>query len=299
MFTLWAGGRETNKVPTSGSRLSRFALSLTHSLDEMIMTLAELIGITHLDFTNCFVEQDCGTRLGWDFGLSPQELILFAKADLAQKDKRGAVNSLTNAKRAIDCQIDRIFKSFGYEFDEPPEHLNNFCDYFCDSSCPPDALAKLRVVNAFGMAPGGLVSHARSTRHKLEHYYETPTEDDVRKAIETAELFVAATEKKLIDFWTFELTDEEHRNAADDGKLSGLYVTQCSHNESDFDIRYYCPFTKKRYEAIVPTDNPSHAALLRMCISLDQAEEFTRSLAYLLKLNEHPMPSNKINLKII
>lgn len=262
------------------------------------MELDELIAITKIDFTNCFADLDCGTRLDWSFDISPLEFLSFSKSDLREGGKRGAINSLTNAKRAIDCQTDRIFKSFGYEFDDFPEYLRNFCHFFCEDDRSKDLPIKLKIINAFGMAPAGLVSDVRNLRNKMEHYYNIPSVDDVRLSIEVAELFISATEKKLIDYWEFELTDTKHRNSAENGKLSGLYITK-KIQSGNFEIRYYCPFTKDKYVVEVSSENSSYAPLMRMCISHDQEEEFRRSLIYLLKINDHKIPENKVRAYVI
>ncbi len=152
------------------------------------------------------------------------------------------------------------------------------------------------------MAPGGLVSDVRLLRNKLEHYYSIPSEIEAGRAIEIAELFVAATEKKLMDFWGFELTDDKHKDASEFCKISGLYVSESIGQQSmhgNITILYYCPFSHKDYRVIVSPQDPSHAAIVRMCISHDQEYEFRRSLVYLLKINQHEIPSEKVNVKMI
>lgn len=263
------------------------------------MKLDELINISKIDFSDCFAELDSGTRLNYSFDISPSEFLSFAKSDLREGEKRGVINSLTNAKRAIDCQIDLIFKSFGYEFDQLPESLQDFCEYFCEDERSKDLPYKLKVINAFGMAPAGLVSKARTLRNKLEHFYNIPTDEEVRNAIEIAELFISATEKHLMNFWGFELTDAKHKKNVESDKLSGLYIIDKP--DSDLyclEVNYYCPYTKKRYTVDVTPDNSSYAPLMRMCISSDQDEEFRRSLIYLLKLNAHKIPQKNVNIYI-
>ena len=263
------------------------------------MELKELISLAKIDFTNCVAELDSGSRLDWKFEISPFEFLSFAKSDFRDGGKKGNINALTNSKRAIDCQIDRIFKSFGYEFDRFPEYLNTFSNYFCEDVRSNDLPIKLRIINAFGMAPAGLVSDARTLRNKMEHYYNSPDEEDVQKSLEIAELFITATEKRLIDHWDFEITDTGHRERAEKtkpsgyGTLSGLYIHRNESNAS-FNVGYTCPDTRKTYNSEIFSKNESYAPLMRMCINYDQDEEFRRSLIYLLRINEHKIPENQV-----
>lgn len=48
------------------------------------------------------------------FELSPNHFLRFAKSDLNLKTKRSTVNALSNAKRAIECQVDEILYVLGH-----------------------------------------------------------------------------------------------------------------------------------------------------------------------------------------
>jgi len=262
------------------------------------MELSELILESKIDFTNCLVEKSGGTRLESAFDVSPLEFVSFSKADLREGGKRGVINAATNAKRAIDCQVDKVFKCFGYQFDDFPNYLKDFCEYFCECSNEDGLHMKLKVINAFGMAPAGLVSEVRLLRNKLEHYYSVPTVAEVRKAIEISELFVTATEKKLLDYWDFELTDYKRRvDSKLDGRMSGLSISKRG-NSGPFTVKNCHPSGEGNSFVDVDIENESYPVLMRMCISLDQEEEVRRSLLYLLKINNHRIPEEKVNVSI-
>lgn len=53
---------------------------------------------------------------GVDFEVTPEEFLNFAKMDYKDNSKKGLVGAVTNAKRAIDCQIDWIINYLGYEY---------------------------------------------------------------------------------------------------------------------------------------------------------------------------------------
>lgn len=258
------------------------------------MELKELIQIANIDFTDCLAELDHGTWLGHNFEITPLEFLSFAKADFREGGKKGRINALTNAKRAIDCQIDLIFKSFGYDFDNFPKYLSRFSNYFCNLDRRKSVSAKLKIINAFGMAPARLVGDARALRNKMEHYYNNPEEEDVWQSLEVVELFLSATERKLMDLRYFDLTDSGHKKNRE-GFISGLHVSQ-GFDDREFEIRYTCPNTKQQYSSKVSPENESYAPLIRMCMNYEQDEEFRKSLAYLLKINEHRIPEDRVGV---
>ena len=48
------------------------------------------------------------------FETMPSEFISFAEFDLQSTFDHKFINALSNAKRALDCQADRLLKLFGY-----------------------------------------------------------------------------------------------------------------------------------------------------------------------------------------
>ncbi|WP_072743125.1 hypothetical protein [Sporanaerobacter acetigenes] len=70
-----------------------------------------------IDWTNFFVEEDC--RCYDDelkFDISSKDFLIFAKGDYYCSTKQGLTNALSNAKRAIDCQVDWIISYLGYDY---------------------------------------------------------------------------------------------------------------------------------------------------------------------------------------
>ncbi|WP_447927919.1 hypothetical protein [Vreelandella sp. EE27] len=257
------------------------------------MNFAKLLDLAKIDFTNCFVEVDSGTRLSHSFDINPSEFLSFSKADLKDNSKRGLVNALSNAKRTIDCQIDKIFMSFGYDPKNFPSHLVKFSEIFSDAKDGNNIPIKLRIINAFGMAPSGLVSQVRTLRNGLEHNFSSPNYSDVKKSIEIAELFVAATDRKLMDFWGFEITDMKHKKKALEGKISGVYINEGMYLPS-LDVRYINSFADEDVRITISPNDPVHPLLMRLCISLDQFSEFQDSLIVLLKFCNQRIPPDKV-----
>ncbi|GEM77205.1 hypothetical protein [Vibrio sagamiensis] len=241
-----------------------------------------------ISFNNVKVVPDVGSRLDWKFEVNPSEYISFAKRDFREGSIRGLINSLGNSKRAIDCQIDRIFQALGYDPKKYPKNLNEFGEFFRDDDSV-NLPAKLKVIVSFGIAPCGLVSEIRTLRNKIEHDFIVPNSTEVRRAFETAELFVAASERKLIDSWEFELT-------CLDSKF-GFYF----HKMLD-DFKFQCWVrTPKPVEELqkinIPRDSLLHHCILRMTLSMDQELEFGRSLSYLAKLLDKPFDFESANVE--
>lgn len=83
------------------------------------MSLRTLLQLTDNDINGIQFESDSGENVFIyrpdSFDLIPEGFLYFAKKDVQQNDERGIVNSISNSKRAIDCQFDRICHSIGIE----------------------------------------------------------------------------------------------------------------------------------------------------------------------------------------
>ena len=73
------------------------------------MTLLDIIKKIRIDLTQGYVHTDQWSAPYYDFEITPKDFLNYGKLDFKQNDKRGLINSLTNAKRAIDCQTKQNF----------------------------------------------------------------------------------------------------------------------------------------------------------------------------------------------
>jgi len=240
-------------------------------------------------FDNVLITPDVGSRLDWSFEINPSEYISFAKHDFREGSNRGLINSLSNAKRAIDCQIDRIFGALGYDPKKKfPENLNEFSGFFIDEESI-NLPAKLKVIVGFGIAPCGLVSEIRTLRNKIEHDFIVPNSIDVKRAFEIAELFVYATEGKLKDCWEFELTCLDSKY--------GFYLCRMR-DDIEFECRVRNPNQVDEHKIIkIPRDTLLHHCILRMTLSMDQELEFSRSLQLFSEILEKPFDAETAKIK--
>lgn len=117
------------------------------------------------------------------YGMTAQEYLTFAKQDLMEDSDRARINALSNAKRAIECRLDEIFKVY------------NFKGF--SSQHGWKLPYKMQVVQTFGVpAPSALRNLITSKRNILEHEYIRPKDhQEIQNAVDVAELFLEATHR--------------------------------------------------------------------------------------------------------
>ena len=171
------------------------------------MSLKKFIEKGKLDFREMYFTPDTGTAYSHSFVTSPEEFIAFAKADFFKADKSGLINSLTNAKRAIDCQVDCFVCSIGLNPEKLEKELgaNGVASLSFGNSLANGPL-KFRFIQALGIATPAIVGRMRRLRNLLEHEYRMPQRNIVSDAIGVADLFVQACRGKMnhtIDCFSF------------------------------------------------------------------------------------------------
>lgn len=104
--------------------------------------------------------------------ISPAQYLEFAEKDLRLGGARGLVNSLTNSKRAIDCQVFNLLSSLGL-----PE--------------PYSFPARLERVQSLGLVAPRVIRKIVQLRNVLEHEYYKPNVSEVEDALDITALFIA------------------------------------------------------------------------------------------------------------
>lgn len=184
-----------------------------------IFQLHELLRLLNLDLNRLKVEMDGGTSLGYDFDIQANEFIKFAELDLGQDTAHGLVNALSNAKRAIDCQVDTFLGCFGL---------------LSRRSFPK----KMDLLHEMGRITPRIVNKVINARNYLEHEFKKPNREQVEDTVDIATLFVISLEQELHLFntdFSFKtivdgVFDEGHRFA--DKWLSINY----DYNEMNFSL---------------------------------------------------------------
>jgi len=155
------------------------------------MDLKELISIIEHPQMSFQTDRDT-VRLPWD--VTPSEYHRFAQKDLEGKDRRSSVNALSNAKRALECQIDSLILVFEVE----------------ESSSKWNFPKKIDVLERIGIIAPRILAKINRHRNEMEHDYCCPSIDMVADFVDVVALFMEATRIHIVDrrcAWEFDLGD--------------------------------------------------------------------------------------------
>jgi hypothetical protein len=139
-----------------------------------------------LEYLNIFLEGELdsssGETIETNFSISPSKFLKYAEYDLAAKYDHCLVNSLSNTKRAIDCQLDSLLIAFGLS-----ERAKRWRF--------PE---KINYLNSIGIISPRILNKINKKRNLLEHEYKNTNEDEVEDALDVALLFVNYTNKYIL-----------------------------------------------------------------------------------------------------
>jgi hypothetical protein len=150
-------------------------------LEPVDVSFRELVERVDLNLASLSLIPDTGSTLDLEYEITPEDFLLFAEKDILQDDVRGLVNGLSNAKRAIDCQVEKLLACLGL----------------------PSARSfpkKMGLLNEIGVVAPRIVTKVVRARNYLEHQYQKPEKEQVEDAVDVATLFVAALERSLTFF---------------------------------------------------------------------------------------------------
>jgi hypothetical protein len=262
------------------------------------LTTLNLLKKIKINLTQGYIEQDQWSAGNHEFEITPKDFLRFSKQDLKTDDKRGSINALTNAKRAIDCQTDKVFFSIGIDPNKFPSVIENF---IAKSKKLPqkDLPIRLRFLQAINFAPAKIIADARQIRHNLEHFYKRPSNDEVSRAIELAELFIQSTESKLRAMMDFSITDTE-KYLQNEGRLwESLYI-KFNSQKGVFSIEGWIGKVKQRKIYIKNTSEEFYY-LLKIATSFGpgEQEEIQDAVKDWIENIGHPIPRQHIKIDTI
>jgi hypothetical protein len=130
---------------------------------------------------NPIFQNQCIGQLSYTTKLRPTDYLRFANLDIEQDLEHQEINALSNAKRAIDCQVDNIIFTFGIK------RKRTFPE-------------KLAVVEELGLLAPRILKKVVKIRNLLEHEYYHPQKAEVEDAIDIASLFIEATARPFRSF---------------------------------------------------------------------------------------------------
>ena len=140
------------------------------------------------EFTNkeeCHLESCNITNIQPPFDITPKDFLKYAEYDLNNEYTHHLINSLSNIKRAIDCQLDSLLYGFGL-FEKSKIQKWNFPTKI-------DYLNRLEVISP------RILLKINQKRNLLEHEYIRPNKSDVEDALDIAILFIVYTDKYLLN----------------------------------------------------------------------------------------------------
>lgn len=263
-------------------------------MENFLKTVLEI----KIDFANLILIRMGGQSLDNNSEITPRDFIRFSKEDIKDETLKGLINSLTNAKRAIDCQIDNVLSELGLENDK----INKASEYLINDSIlqKKDLPYKLKLVQALGLAPGGLTAKVRNLRNKLEHSYKIPKRDEVDDAIEIAELFILSIESKMkmLDNH-FTLSSTNFQDYDDPEKFKKNLLNPITYT-NQISLKFWpnsklielLPIQnlKPKKKIIYKCDNSLYYYFIRLINHLDDRIDSEDDIKLILKHCNHPMP---------
>src|SRR5207244_2671714 len=109
------------------------------------------------------------------WSIKPAEYLGFASKDIVGGDRRGAVNGLSNAKRALECQIDSLLLSL---------------DLFTKRMKRQGLPGKLKELQDLGVVAPQILAKINRHRNELEHEYVCPDVETTKDFVDVVSLFV-------------------------------------------------------------------------------------------------------------
>ena len=190
----------------------------------------------------------------YPFKLTPSDFLKFAKEDFNEKNTMNLINSLSNIKRAINCQIDQILFIFG--FLEISKKKN--CNF----------PKKVKFIKNIGIVSPEIIEKINHKRNLIEHEYDIPSGVDVSDAIGIAELFIESVKSVFIRYYKdleihdnskgigfpciyFDFDYKKHVFKVVYEKEEGSKIEEVEYNHKHQDylkiVEYYIKFLKEKY----------------------------------------------------
>jgi hypothetical protein len=144
------------------------------------MTLNEIVAFIANPNTYYEVVRD-SVNLPWD--ITPSQYLDFAQLDVAGEDARSAINALSNAKRALECQLDSLMIAFGMHEVASSWHVPQ----------------KLTFLKEIGVVAPRILTKINRYRNAMEHEYTYHPLETVADFVDVVALFLQATGPHISD----------------------------------------------------------------------------------------------------
>lgn len=185
------------------------------------MELKELIKKVGLKKNRLILEPDIGTSIGYRFKINPENFIDYANTDIKSTCTHGLVNALSNSKRAVDCQIDKLLCSLGIGIK--------------NRNLPQ----KITILKELGIVAPKIISKLIKKRNYLEHRYICPKREEVEDAVDIAALFIEATNRKLQTFQESFSIGNKNTMFFKNRKFRSIIYVSFDPDNKEFELRRY------------------------------------------------------------
>ena len=126
------------------------------------------------------------------FEITPKQFLEYAEKAIEEGGEAGYINALSNIKRTIDCQLDLLVYILG-QFKKAKKENWKFP-------------RKIEFMRTSGLVAPEILTKINRKRNELEHEYKCPATEEVKDALDIANLFLASTnrfvERKYLGFGT-------------------------------------------------------------------------------------------------
>jgi hypothetical protein len=127
--------------------------------------------------------------------LGPRDFLNFAIEDsVALEEERNRVNCLSNSKRAIDSQVDRLVHRLGFLPLARKERWN--------------IPKKLEFITKIGIVAPRILRRLTALRNRLEHEFAPPSQEQVEDALDITTLFLSYAELVHVPSLNWSLADK-------------------------------------------------------------------------------------------
>jgi len=148
---------------------------------------------------------------------------------------------------------------------------------------------QLKLFCALGFAPSFLISEVRALRNKIEHDFELAEINDVKKAIEVAELLIETVDNKGVHSYTLSIFDAN--------KGQKIYIENYDYR-SDQDIIYFELQNEEKLYYISNCNEIIYYYLIRaMITSGSDEDDLKESIRLLINNIVIEQPLKYINIK--
>ena len=264
--------------------------------------LSHLLESSGLDWSSVRITLDQFSTLTHTLPLLPNDFLGFASADIKSGGIRGNVNAISNAKRAIDCQVEYIVGSLGYRPNELRAQLGKGLVSQIEKWSSANSLPFVfRFLESIGMFTPAIVDRVRILRHDVEHRFHKPTKKRASEAWEIATLFVRATESITVNFYesfgfgSGRATDHGHDLLAKEFYCRMACGDPKPHAEVLFWARPRVLGSKAPSTVVLP-EHESYYWLVRMAIALSRDIDVQPIIRGLIAASKAKIPPKSIRV---